>query len=164
MVHDRHRESVVETPGCSFLCLLLLVSASGIRPDAAQRNTTRFTLCKSWCFPNYVDGMIVIITGISISLCLSLSLYIYIYMMSGKHETRIGTWPRLSASLNACFAIVSLHCFSLGSGPSRPPPLRLISVLTLSLLRLLDSSFPGNPLRAWEFHPLQLRLCLSQTL
>ena len=42
-------------------------------------------------------------------------------------------------------------------------PLRPISLLTLSLLRLLDSNFPGNPLWAWEFHPLELRLCLSQT-
>ena len=39
-----------------------------------------------------------------------------------------------------------------------------ISRLTLSLLTLLDSNFPGNPLWAWEFHPLALRLCLSQTL
>ena len=31
---------------------------------------------------------------------------------------------------------------------------RPISLLTLPLLALLDSSFPGNPLWAWEFHPL----------
>ena len=42
--------------------------------------------------------------------------------------------------------------------------LRPISVLRLSLLRLLDSNFPGNLLWTWEFHPLELRLCLSQTL
>ena len=42
--------------------------------------------------------------------------------------------------------------------------LRPISLLTLSLLTLLDSNFPVNPLWAWEFHPLNLRLCLSQTL
>ena len=41
---------------------------------------------------------------------------------------------------------------------------RPISRLTLPLLTLLDSSFPVNPLRAWEFHPLNLRLCLSPTL
>ena len=39
-----------------------------------------------------------------------------------------------------------------------------ISLLRLSLLRLLDSSFPGKPRWAWEFHPLNLRFCLSQTL
>ena len=33
---------------------------------------------------------------------------------------------------------------------------RPISLLTLSLLTLLDSNFPGNPLWAWEFHPLNL--------
>ena len=32
--------------------------------------------------------------------------------------------------------------------------LRPISLLTLSLLRLLDSNFPGNPLWTWAFHPL----------
>ena len=26
------------------------------------------------------------------------------------------------------------------------------------------ASFPGNSLQAWEFHPLTLRFCLSQTL
>ena len=39
-----------------------------------------------------------------------------------------------------------------------------ISLLTLHLLRLLESQLPGNPLWAWEFHPLRLTLCLSQTL
>ena len=33
---------------------------------------------------------------------------------------------------------------------------RPISLLTLSLLTLLDSNFPGNPLWTWEFHPLNL--------
>ena len=34
----------------------------------------------------------------------------------------------------------------------------------LSLLRFVDSTFPGNSLWTWEFHPLNLRFCLSQTL
>ena len=34
----------------------------------------------------------------------------------------------------------------------------------ITLLTLLDSTFPGNPLWTWESHPLELRLCLSQTL
>ena len=42
--------------------------------------------------------------------------------------------------------------------------LRPISLLTLSLLRLLESNFPGNSLWAWEFIPLKLRLCWSQNL
>ena len=29
---------------------------------------------------------------------------------------------------------------------------------------MFDSNFPGNSLWPWEFHPLNLRLCLSQTL
>ena len=39
-----------------------------------------------------------------------------------------------------------------------------ISLLRLSLPRLLDSNFPGISLWAWELHPLKLRFCLSQTL
>ena len=42
--------------------------------------------------------------------------------------------------------------------------LRQISLLTLSLLNFVDSDFPGDSLWTWEFHPLKLRLCLSQTL
>ena len=42
--------------------------------------------------------------------------------------------------------------------------LRPILLLTLRLLTLLESNFVGNPLWAWEFHPLELRLCLGQTL
>ena len=41
---------------------------------------------------------------------------------------------------------------------------RPIPLLTLSLLTLLDSSFPRNPLWTWECHPFELILCLSQTL
>ena len=49
-----------------------------------------------------------------------------------------------------------------GFDPSRL--LRPISLLTLSVLTLPDSNFPVNPLWAWKFHPVKLRLCLSQTL
>ena len=41
--------------------------------------------------------------------------------------------------------------------------IRPISLLTLSLLTLLESRLPGNYLWAWEFHPFKLRLCSSQT-
>ena len=41
---------------------------------------------------------------------------------------------------------------------------RPISPLRISLLRFIDSRFPGDSLWAWEFHPFNLRLCLSQTL
>ena len=42
--------------------------------------------------------------------------------------------------------------------------LRPISLLRISILRFVDSSFPGNSLWTREFHPLRLRFCLSQTL
>ena len=42
--------------------------------------------------------------------------------------------------------------------------LRPISLLRSSLLRLLDSNFPGNFLWTWEFQPLEFRLCLSHAL
>ena len=41
---------------------------------------------------------------------------------------------------------------------------RPISLLRSSLLRLVVSNFPGNPLWARELHPLELTFCLSQTL
>ena len=44
-----------------------------------------------------------------------------------------------------------------------PVMIRPISLLTLSLLTLLDSNSPGNPLLAWKFHPFKLRLCASPT-
>ena len=50
------------------------------------------------------------------------------------------------------------------SGPPHPVSLRAIFLLTLRLLTLLESNFPGNPLWAWEFHPLNLRFRLSHTL
>ena len=43
-------------------------------------------------------------------------------------------------------------------------PLRPISLLRLSLLRFVDSDLPGDSRWTWEFHPFNLRLCLSQTL
>ena len=42
--------------------------------------------------------------------------------------------------------------------------IRSIVLLTLRLPTLLESNLPGNFLWAWEFHPLTLRLCLSQSL
>ena len=39
--------------------------------------------------------------------------------------------------------------------------LRPIFLLRLSLLRFVDSTFPGNSPLTWEFHPLRLRFCLS---
>ena len=61
----------------------------------------------------------------------------------------------LSLSLSLYILYIYIYIYTL--------PIRPISLLTLSLLTLLESKFPGNPLRAWEFHPLELRLCLSPT-
>ena len=49
--------------------------------------------------------------------------------------------------------------FQSGEAAVRP-----ISLLRLSLLRLLDSNSPGNSLQAREFHPSDLRFCSSRTL
>ena len=64
-----------------------------------------------------------------------------------------------------------------GSPPSAPadrprlpsaPPRALASAPSasadISLLRFLDSNFPGNSPWTREFHLLTIRLCLSQTL
>ena len=39
----------------------------------------------------------------------------------------------------------------------------LISLPRISLLRFIDSRFPGNSLWAWEFHPLKLRLIMLES-
>ena len=45
--------------------------------------------------------------------------------------------------------------------PIRILPLRPISLLTLSLLRLLDSNFPGNPLTDMRIPPLRVKILLE---
>ena len=62
-----------------------------------------------------------------------------------------------------CIVPILTHDLRRESNPSHFC-IRPISLLTLSLLTLLDSNFLVNPLWAWESHPLILRLCLSQTL
>ena len=42
---------------------------------------------------------------------------------------------------------------AIGSARNASGYVRPISLLTLSLLTLLDSNLPGNPLWAWESHP-----------
>ena len=39
--------------------------------------------------------------------------------------------------------------------------MRPISLLTLSLLTLLDSNFPGDSLGTWEFHPFKIKIVLE---
>ena len=72
------------------------------------------------------------------------------------------------ASLTHVFCHVKNHNDVLhGSMPSKKPcarQVRPVLLLTLSLLILLDSNFPVDPLWAWEFHPFKLRLCWSRTL
>ena len=46
----------------------------------------------------------------------------------------------------------------------RGQQIRPITLLRFSLLRFLDSEFLGDSLWTGEFHPVKLRLCLSQTL
>ena len=75
-------------------------------------------------------------------------IYIYIYIYSEREQIMYTPRPR--------------------GRRKDPRPLcalgiRPILLLTLRIPRLLDSTFPGNSLWAWEFHPLELTLCLSQT-
>ena len=69
-------------------------------------------------------------------------IYIYIYIC-----TTSGVGPLEAAEC---------HVDLLGA-----PYLRPISLLTLPLPTLPDSNFRGNPLWAWEFNPLKLRLCFD---
>ena len=71
---------------------------------------------------------------------------LYYAKNKGTTRTRTGRGARSGAQL-MCGCVV--------------PP---ISLLRLCLLRFVDSNFPGNALWTWEFHPLHLILCLSQSL
>ena len=74
-----------------------------------------------------------------------------ILLTSGNHHAD----AVLSACMYYCILCTCVLCISI---------VRPISLLTLSLLTLLESNFPGNPLWAWEFHSFKLRLRWSQTL
>ena len=80
-------------------------------------------------------------------------IYIYIYTQIYSYTESCGkarvARPRRSATMQPRGDLNSVYAQS--------------SYLHCTLLTLLDSNFPGNPLWAWEFHPLELRLCLSQT-
>ena len=92
-------------------------------------------------------------------------IYIYIYIDTHMKHMRLASqsWilGRHCSSNATCLILPGRKRRCCGSTHH---PIRPISLLTLSLLTLLDSNFPGNPLWAWEFHPFKLRLCFSQTL
>ena len=67
-------------------------------------------------------------------------IYIYIYTHIYNNSEAVGA-PRLPGQLTCRRQIAS-------------ELVRPISLLRLSLLRLLGSNFPGNSLRAWEFQSL----------
>ena len=124
--------------------------------------------------------------SIYLSVYLSLSLYIYIYVYIHIH-IHLHIHLHLHIHIHITIYIyIYIYIHGTAQTPAwggqplaqlrerrmrAPRPcaraladVRPISLLRLSLLRLLDSNFPGNPLRAWEFHPLNLRFCLSQAL
>ena len=78
-------------------------------------------------------------------LCICIYIYIYIYIYN---NTRMSVRSQARVRWRA----------------APLPPGCPVSLLRLSLLRSLDSNFPGYSLWTCESHPLQLRLCLRQTL
>ena len=50
---------------------------------------------------------------------------------------------------------LDMFCYRLGSVSQLIPLVRPISLLRLSLLRFVDSQFPGKSLRTCECHPLE---------
>ena len=79
-------------------------------------------------------------------------IYIYIYIYRERERERDPRRPSRSGARPA----------SSGSRRWRPPRGQSSLLILSLLLRLLDSSFPEFSVWAWEFHPLKLRLCLSQ--
>ena len=94
------------------------------------------------------------------------TIYIYIYIYNVDAYIYIYTHTCIGIMGTHTYIYIYIYTWTIRILRLR---LRLILIrpifpLTLSLLSLLDSNFPGNPLRAWEFHPLSFRLCSSQTL
>ena len=85
--------------------------------------------------------------------------YIYIHTYTLYH-TSIQHY--MISSLRKLYTIV-WSCSASAMVEGRPSLLlRTISLLILSLLRLLDSNFTGNPLLwAWEFPPLEINIMLE---
>ena len=71
--------------------------------------------------------------------------------------------PRTRDSLPRPFVQASLRRgrLSLGESSETVPGVRAIFLLRLSLLRFLDSNFPGYSLWTWEFHPLNIKIVLE---
>ena len=63
------------------------------------------------------------------------------------------TYVALKEGISVVLSTLMLCVVALGRNASVRP----ISLLRLSLLRLLDSNFQGNSLWAWEFHPVNFR-------
>ena len=108
---------------------------------------------------------------IYIYLSLSIYIYIYIYMYfspcAHQSEDPPTPWaPKMGPFFGSPF---SDPCQAVIRWPSQWPQRctrrgaqgRPISLLRLSLLRLLDSNFPGNSLWAWEFPPLRIKITLK---
>ena len=85
------------------------------------------------------------------------NLYIYLYYTYTHYPSRRHALPDIHMLI--CYICVLCVCVYI-----------YIYIYTYthflrrSLPRLLDSNSPGNSLWAWEFHPLNLRLPLSQAL
>ena len=76
-------------------------------------------------------------------------MYVYIYIYIIRPISLLRLWSNVCLSTN----IRSIRFpFVLGV-IANDITIRPISLLTLSLLTLLDSNFLGNSLGAWEFHP-----------
>ena len=91
----------------------------------------------------------IIISSSIVYICICIYIYIYIYTHVNNMSLE-GT----------CVSGNTLAEVAREAGRNVCP----ISLLRLSLLRLLGSTFPGDSLWTWEFHPLESRFCSSQTL
>ena len=105
-------------------------------------------------------------------ICVYIYIYIYIYIHTYSHiYTHIHMYIPAGSPVTASDASAATHLAGRRDtlDPRASPvtgELRIntISLLTLRLLTLLDSNFPGNSIWALEFHFFKLRLCLGQTL
>ena len=92
---------------------------------------------------------------ISSLMCIYRYIYIYTYTCIYIYIYRERERSIAISHASVCLARVVVSTMSCDT-PDLP--------FNIIPLTLLDSHFPGNPLWTWEFHPLELRLCLSRIL
>ena len=143
-----------------------MASASSPSPGGAMINyyIYLYTITSSVRIYTYIYNIIESNIYIYIYTCIYTYVYIYIYVHTYIH---IYIYIYIYICTRRDDALRLLHRrprVDAVGGDGRAARAARAGGRPLLRFRFVDSEFPGNSLWAWEFHPLILRCCLSQTL